>query len=235
MKKTFSVMISIVCLILTVLSGGGQLSLQAAEPISAAYENMFDSEEESKVPPYILDVQRECILDIQTDAAQKAAGSKLEIYQVGKIDATSLSLSFVLTEAFEGSNADLMADGNSQRKQTIEVLYEYMEKNHIKPFRTAQLDHEGQAQLVIPQGVYLICQREQGETAIQATLVGVPCVDESLSEWQYQMKLQLKARLVPVATGDTQNIAGYAALVAILVVLVAVLLLARKRAAKKQR
>ena len=190
-------MAGLCCLVLAGLCGANTVLLQAGE---------------NPIPSYILDVQRLCTLEICTDAGEKTAGAELVVYQVGKIDATSLSLSFVLHDDFIKSEVDLMAEGNSRRKQVIESLYRYVSENKIQPYQKVTLDATGTANLVVPQGAYLICQRQENETSIQATLVGVPCVDESLRQWQYQMRIQLKAKLGSVPTGDRQNSAGYAGL-----------------------
>ena len=191
-----------------------------------------NTESEKRVPPYILDIYQDCTLEIQTDAGKQAAGAELMVYQVGRIDATSLSLSFVLNEEFEKSNADLMAEGNSKRSQTIETLYEYVQEQQIKPFQRVKLDRTGTKELQVPQGAYLICQTEENETTIQATLVGVPSVDESFSEWQYQMKVQLKADMNAVPTGDNQSGMLYAGVAVIALALLLVLCFARGRSRK---
>ena len=224
MKRILRLLAGLSCIVLTVLTGGRPISLKAEETQLP----------ERKVPPYILDIYQECTLEIQTDVGRNTAGAELMVYQVGKIDATSLSLSFVLDEKFEGSKADLMAEGNAKRSQAIETLYQYVKDHKIEPFQRVQLDDAGAARLIVPQGAYLICQIEEGETKIQASLVGVPCVDQFGSSWQYQMKVQLKANLGSVPTGDTQNEMMYVGLAGIAVVLLATLLLARKRCCKSR-
>ncbi len=217
MKKKTMLTVSICCLIFAVLGSCHKL------PVSAA---------ERKAPPYILDAHRECVLDIRTDPPQNTAGVKLEIYQVGRIDATSLSLSFVLNEPYEDSKVDLLTTGNTQRRRAIETLCEYISKNKQEPDAVAVLDENGAAQLKMPQGAYLICQAEESETKIQATLVSVPYVSEALDEWVYDMEVQLKAVTETVPTGDSQNIWEYAALAVIAVLLLAVLVFACKRGKK---
>ncbi len=217
MKKRISLITGLCCLVFAVLASCHRLPVQAAE---------------SKVPPYILDVQRDCTLDIKTDMAQKTEGTKLSVYQVGRIDATSLSLSFVLNEPYEDSKADLLATGNAKRQQTIETLYEYISKKQLRPYTTAMLDENGMAHLEVPQGAYLICQMKESETKIQATLVSVPCVSETLDGWIYDMEVQLKAMTESVPTGDSQNMMGYAALALIAVLLLVFLIFARKRSKK---
>ena len=197
-------------------------------PLQAA-ENQIP---ERELPPYILNVQQDCTLEIQTDVSRKTAGTELLVYRVGKIDATSLSLSFVLNEEFEESKADLIATGNTERRQAIETLYEYVLDKKINPFQTVVLDEAGKARICVPQGAYLICQKEDDEMQIQATLVGVPCVSESLNEWQYSMKVQLKVGLASVPTGDTQNSMLYAALAIAAFLLLAALMLVRKHRKK---
>ena len=224
MKKMIRWIAGIGCLVFVILVGGSKLPVRAAE--NQKEQNI---EMEGKVPPYILDVQKECVLEIQTDVTQKTEGAMLTIYQVGKIDATSLSLSFILNEAFEGSKAELMNEGNTERRQAIETLCSYASDNHIKPFQTVQLDGTGGVRLTVPQGAYLICQLEEGETQIQSSLVGVPCVGESLNEWQYHMVVQLKAGLISVPTGDMQNGILYTGLILAAVLLLFILILARKR------
>lgn len=187
---------------------------------------------ERKVPPYILDVKRQCMIDIRTDAAQKTAGEKLAVYQVGLIDATSLSLSFVLCEPFEKADVDLLATGNTQRRQTIETLCEYVTSRNLKPSTVVTLDKDGEIQLEVPQGAYLICQAEKGEIEIQPTLLSVPYVSESLDGWIYDMEVELKATVEAVPTGDSQNLMGYAGLVIAAVLLLLLLLFARKRREK---
>ncbi len=213
MKRKITLTASVCCLIFAVLVSCHKL------PVSAA---------ERKAPPYILDVRRNCTLDIQTDTAQKTAGAKVALYQVGRIDATSLSLAFVLNEPYEDSKVDLLATGNTQRKQAIEMLCTYIAKNKPEPDAVTVLDENGAAQLRVPQGAYLICQTEESETKIQATLVSVPYVSETLDEWIYDMEVQLKAVAESVPTGDSQNLVGYTALALIAVLLLVFLLFARK-------
>ena len=227
MIKIIRLMAGIGCLVFVMLTGCSRFTVQAAENrIGIA------GEAERKVPPYILDTQKECTLEIQTEAAQKTAGVRLAVYQVGKIDATRLSLSFVLNEDFDESKADLMAEGNAERRQTIETLCNHISRNQIKPFQMVTLDERGEAELDVPQGAYLICRTEEDETQIQASLVGVPFVSESLTEWQYHMKVQLKVNLGSVPTGDTQNGMVYGGLAMAAVALLAVLIFARKRRKK---
>ena len=206
------------CLIFAVLASCHRLPVQAAE---------------REVPPYILDVQRDCMLDIKTDKAQAASGEKLSVYQVGRIDATSLSLSFVLNEPYEDLKVDLLATGNTQRKQTIETLCDYIAKSKLEPDAVAKLNQDGEVQLKVPQGAYLICQAEESKTKIQATLISVPYVSETLDGWIYDMDVQLKAVTESVPTGDSQNLVGYAALAVLAVLLLVFLLFAHRRSKKK--
>lgn len=218
MKRKITLAVSLCCLIFAVLAGCNRIPVQAAE---------------RKEPPYILNTRQECTLTIRTGADHSAAGEKLALYQVGRIDGTSLSLSFVLSEPFEGADVDLMAIGQEERRQTIEKLWEYAAAGELAPERIVELDENGEASLEVSQGAYLICQAEQSSTKIQATLVGVPYVSESLNEWVYNMNVQLKAVEQSVPTGDTQNAAGYTALAIATVLLLLLLLLARRRAKKK--
>ena len=206
------------CLIFAVLASCHRLHVQAAE---------------REVPPYILDMQRDCMLDIKTDKAQAASGEKLSVYQVGRIDATSLSLSFVLNEPYEDLKVDLLATGNTQRKQTIETLCDYIAKSKLEPDAVAKLNQDGEVQLKVPQGAYLICQAEESKTKIQATLISVPYVSETLDGWIYDMDVQLKAVTESVPTGDSQNLVGYAALAVLAVLLLVFLLFAHRRSKKK--
>ena len=220
MKRKMTLTASVCCLIFAVLASCHRLPVQAAE---------------REVPPYILDVQRDCKLDIKTDKAQAAAGEKLSVYQVGRIDATSLSLSFVLNEPYEDLKVDLLATGNTQRKQTIETLCDYIAKNKLEPDAVAKLNQDGEVQLKVPQGAYLICQAEaeESKTRIQATLISVPYVSETLDGWIYDMDVQLKAVTESVPTGDSQNLVGYAALAVLAVLLLVFQLFARRRSKKK--
>ncbi len=217
MKKRLSMVTILISLVLMVGASCHRV------PVSAA---------ERTAPPYILDVRRDCILDIRTDATQKTAGTKLSVYQVGRIDATSLSLSFVLNEPFTDAKVDLMAEGNTQRRKAIEILCEYISKNQLKPAKVAVLDENGAAQLKVQQGAYLICQTGDGETKIQPTLVGVPFVSESLDEWIYKMTVQLKAVAEPVPTGDLHDPVGYVSLAVAAIILLALLMFARRRSEK---
>ena len=206
------------CLFITTLLGCFKL------PVSAS---------ERKVPPYILDTKRQCKLSIKTDINQGTAGEVLEVYQVGRIDATSLSLSFVLNEEFEASKVNLMEEGNAKRKQVIETLYEYAKQQKIAPMVTVKLDETGTAELLLPQGAYVIYQRQGGQTEkktlIQAAMVGLPGVGDLQDAWVYELEIQLKATQETVTTGDWQDPILYVSLAGASLLLLGLLMLARKR------
>ena len=214
-------------------------------PVSAAQqETLAESADRQEALPYILDTDRECEIRIQTDVKQNTAGEKLAIYQVGLVDATSLSLSYVLTDTFEETKADLTGTENAKRAQAIETLREYAEKKQVKPDAIVVIQEDGTAQLKVPQGAYLICQvKEEAEpdeaaseaesqTVIQPALVGIPYVGESLDSWVYELEVQLKAAQKNIATGDLQDPLWYGALAGTAGVLLGLLLLARKRGKK---
>ena len=232
MKKRIILSISMAALLVTVLLNCWPLPARAAEKTGRNAEGT--------VPPYILDTARQCELLIRTDAGQATAeqvtaGQTLAVYQVGLVDATSLSLSYVLREPFAETGVELVSESNAQRQQTIEQLCEYVQEQQLSPLMTVTLDETGAAELTVPQGVYLICQTEPDAATvqIQSTLVGVPYVSESLDEWIYELEVRLKAvqTAVPedVPTGDRQNPMLYAALVGAAILLLGLLMFARKR------
>lgn len=184
---------------------------------------------ERKAPPYILDTERQCTIAIQTDTAQKTAGKKLAVYQVGLIDATSLSLSFVLSEPFKEAEVNLLAAQSAERKQVIEKLCEYVEKGSMNPVKVVTLSEQGNVKIEVPSGAYLICQAEEGETKIQPTLVSIPYVSESMDSWIYDIEIELKAMAESVPTGDRQNMGGYVGITIAAGLLLLLLILVRKR------
>ncbi|MBQ7016992.1 MAG: hypothetical protein IJN10_08580 [Firmicutes bacterium] len=218
MKKRIMILVGTFFLTVTTLLG--QLKL----PVSAT---------ESKIPPYILDTKQQCRLHINTDNELGTAGEILEIYQVGLIDATSLSLAFVLNKEFEASGEDLMVQGHAERSGVIRKLYEYAVQQKIQPTAKAILDESGSADLVLPQGAYLIHhsprEKEEGKTMIQSALVGIPGVGDGRDAWVYEMEVQLKAAQESVVTGDLQDPVLYVSLAGASVLLLGIILLARRR------
>lgn len=222
MQKKIKILCGLICLAVLVLASYQRLAVSAAQ---------------KQIPPYILDTGRECWIHIQTDVKQDTAGEELAVYHVGLVDATSLSLSYVLAEAFAQTEVDLTVTESAKRAQTIEKLREYAEKKQVKPYDTVVLKEDGTAMLKVPQGAYLICQviTETGEeerTVIQPTLVGVPYVSDSMDSWIYELEVQLKAAQKNIATGDLQDPLLYGGLVGAMVVLLGFLFLARRRGKK---
>ena len=219
MKRKMMILAGAFCLFVTTLFGSYKL------PVSA---------NERRIPPYILDTSRQCKLQINTDKKQGTEGEELEIYQVGRIDATNLSLSFVLQEEFRQSEVNLMEQGNSKRRKMIDALYEHAKLHKISPVAKVKLDENGSAELLLPQGAYMIYQRQQEKmeekTWIQPALVGLPDVGDLQNAWNYELEIQLKAAKEAVVTADAQEPMVYAALAGAAMLLLGLLMLARRRA-----
>lgn len=188
---------------------------------------------EQKIPPYLLDIGRPCAIEIHTEGTPKTAGEKLAVYQVGRIDATSLSLSFVACKDFEEAHVDLLATESAKRQEVIETLQQYASNRQIQPEQVVTLDETGAARLEVAQGAYLIFQIGRGEAEIQPTLVSLPCVNRSLDEWIYEADVTLKAIPEAPPTGDWSNGLLYAGLAGAAGLALALLILARKRGKRK--
>ena len=85
MKRKMMILAGAFCLFVTTLFGSYKL------PVSA---------NERRIPPYILDTSRQCKLQINTDKKQGTEGEELEIYQVGRIDATNLRFPLFYRKSF---------------------------------------------------------------------------------------------------------------------------------------
>lgn len=172
------------------------LTIALALPISVlAEEKEFDMEHPCTIS-----------VEIEWSGQQPVKEKTMAIYQVGEVDQESQSLGFVLTEAFIKSGADLSAASSEEVRVSIEKLKETA--RGLKPLAIGDFDRQGRCSFHVTPGVYLICQTDDDKMPdIQASLISVPTVDETLQGWVYEVEAKPKARWEKenVETGDRSD------------------------------
>lgn len=115
------------------------------------------------------------IIKVHTSAGEAVPGGDLKIYKVADIQSDDEGDSFVLTEAFKDSSADL---SNPENRQTIAYLASYATSRNLESYK--RIDPVPDDGLVdfenIPLGLYLVVQDQAapGYEAMPPFLISVP-------------------------------------------------------------
>lgn len=156
----------------------------------------------------LLRSDQQCKILVETHE-KKLTGKKMAAYQVAALDESSEQLDFIMIEEFEKTSVDIHNLDSKRMDQITEQLSKATAKADgtaaAKPVDVITLTQEGSGVFNVPAGVYLICMQDEGEYAVQKSLVSVPQTSETGSEWIYEITIEPKVGHKPketVKTGD---------------------------------
>lgn len=126
-----------------------------------------------------------------------AKDGSLALYQVGQMYENDGNYSWVLTEDFAESKADL---SNLQDEKLVHTLFSYLAANadKIKPVGTADISKDGTVKFAdLNVGLYMVVQTKAstGYKAIMPFLVTVPMKNDSDGTWNYNVDASPKVEI----------------------------------------
>lgn len=154
------------------------------------------------LPAYAHDVPDESrtgsVSFVMTCDDKKVGGGSLALYRVGDVHEDDGNYSFVLSEAYAGSNVSLE---DLTDTDMMETLAEYTTDNNLTGI-TVEIGSDGTAVAKeVPLGLYLVMQKENasGYQAITPFLVTVPMLDKETELYVYDVDAAPKmSELKPV-------------------------------------
>lgn len=150
------------------------------------------------------DVNKEGSISVQIQTAKgtKVKNAKLELYRVGDVQIVDSNLTFVLTDEFADSGANLSDLNAAGLASTLNTA-----AKNLTPMATATTDSNGKATFSnLEVGLYLVVQngftKKMYFTEISPFIVSVPMTNAEGTGWNYDIDAGPKVKAVakPTAT-----------------------------------